>query len=121
MAEAYTATMDHIKEIGKEDLGKFLPKVLGYGIGIHLKEDSLARKAENTRKIEPGMVFNLRISLANHDTRQNRNCLLIADTIQVNSQNIEVLTKGIPKAYADISYSIDDNDENNEGKPKEIK
>lgn len=61
------------------------------------------------------MVFNIRLSLANFDqARPNRNCLLIADTVLINSDNIEVLTKGIPKAYADISYSIDENDEVNE-------
>lgn len=56
--------------------------------------------------------------MANFDQRPNRNCLLIADTVLVksNDQDIaqptfEVLTKVIPKLYADISYSIDENDE----------
>ena len=58
------------------------------------------------------MVFNVRLSMANFDKRPNRNCLLIADTILVlDKLPVDVLTKGNPKAYADISYSIDENDE----------
>ncbi len=62
------------------------------------------------------MVFNLRLSMANFDNRPNRNCLLIADTILIKETSetaaaLESLTKSIPKAYADISYSIDENDE----------
>jgi nucleosome binding factor SPN SPT16 subunit len=62
------------------------------------------------------MVFNLRLSMANFDNRPTRNCLLIADTILIKEASdttpaIEIMTKTIPKAYADISYSIDENDD----------
>lgn len=54
--------------------------------------------------------------MANFDHRPSRNCLLIADTILIKevsetAPSLEILTKGNPKAYADISYSIDENDE----------
>jgi nucleosome binding factor SPN SPT16 subunit len=67
--------------------------------------------------IEPGMVFNLRISMANFDQRATRNCLLIADTVlikyneQESQPNYEILTNEIPKKYVDISYQFNDNDE----------
>ncbi len=62
------------------------------------------------------MVFNLRLSMANFDNRPTRNCLLVADTILMKeitetTPAFEILTKSIPKAYADISYSIDENDD----------
>ena len=57
------------------------------------------------------MVFNVRLSLANFDNRPKRNCLLIADTVLLNGENVEILSKSIPKDYADISYSIDENDD----------
>jgi nucleosome binding factor SPN SPT16 subunit len=95
-----------------------LPKVLGYGIGLNKKEEQLSIKADNHRVIEAGMVFNIRLSMANFDPRPARNCLLIADTVLIKSNDqdtaqpaFEVLTKSIPKAYADVSYSIDENDE----------
>ena len=58
-------------------LAKFLPKVLGYGIGLKPKEELLAIKEDNEKIIEAGMVFNVRVSLANFDSkkRPNRNCL----------------------------------------------
>ena len=54
--------------------------------------------------------------MANFDNRPTRNCLLIADTILIKEPSdttpaIEIMTKIIPKAYADISYSIDENDD----------
>jgi len=57
------------------------------------------------------MVFNIRLSLANFDNRPNRNCLLIADTVVIENGAPDVLTKDNPKAYADISYQIEENDE----------
>jgi nucleosome binding factor SPN SPT16 subunit len=105
-----------VKDQGKEEHLKHLPKVLGYGIGLNKKEDQLSIKEGNDRVIEKGMVFNVRLSLANFDSRPNRNCLLIADTVLAKesvdgSPSYDILTRGNPKNYGDISYSIDENDD----------
>ena len=51
------------------------------------------------------MTFNLRLSLANFDvSKPNRNCILIADTILINGETTEIMTKSVPKNYPDISY-----------------
>ena len=100
-------------------LSKFLPKVLGYGIGLKPKEELLAIKEDNDKIIEAGMVFNVRISLANFDSkkRPNRNCLQVADTVLIVSDGpAEVLTRSISKTYNDISYTLnDDEDDLEEG------
>jgi nucleosome binding factor SPN SPT16 subunit len=116
ISEVYESTISLIKSLGKEDHLKHLPKVLGYGIGLNKKEEQLSIKSDNHRIIEPGMIFNLRVSMANFDNRPTRNCLLVADTILMKEISesapcLENLTRSIPKAYADVSYSIDENDE----------
>jgi nucleosome binding factor SPN SPT16 subunit len=50
------------------DLVDFLPKTLGYGIGLKPKEEVLAIKEDNHKEIEAGMIFNIRLSLANFDS-----------------------------------------------------
>ena len=41
---------------------------MGYGIGLKPKEEILAIKENNEIIIEPGMIFNIRLSLANYDS-----------------------------------------------------
>ena len=57
------------------------------------------------------MVFNIRLSMANFSTKPERNCLLIADTILISKDKIEVMTKENLKTYAEISYQIEDNED----------
>ena len=45
-----------------------MSKTLGYGIGLSPKEELLALNDKNTKVIEAGMVFNVRLSLANFDS-----------------------------------------------------
>lgn len=69
--------MEYAKSLDNSYLSKFLPKTLGYGIGLRPKEELLAIKDDNKKVVEPGMVINIRLSLANFDAkkRPNRNCL----------------------------------------------
>lgn len=85
---------------------KYLPKVLGYGVGMTAKEEILSIKEDNDKTIEVGMVFNVRLSLALFDKEQRpeRNCLLISDTILITQDGNQVLTHNIKKNYGDISY-----------------
>ena len=111
VSDVYNKVVEFVKSAGKEDHLKHLPKIMGYGIGLSRKEDLLSIKADNERVIEDGMVFNIRLSLANFDNRPNRNCLLIADTVIVQNGAPDIITKENPKAYADISYQIDENED----------
>ena len=42
-----------------------LPKCFGFGIGMNFKEEFLSIKEDSVRVVEPGMVFNIRITLTN--------------------------------------------------------
>jgi len=79
-----------------------------------LKEDLLCFNAENTQKIEAGMCFHVRVSLSGFNKEVGsaaQNCLLIADTLLVLDLGAEILTRGVTWAYNDISYFLDDLDE----------
>ena len=104
LSQVYNSIVEFVKSSGKEEHLKHLPKVMGYGIGLNKKEDLLSIKGDNERFIENGMTFNVRLSLANFDNRPTKNCLLIADTIQICNGQAEILTNENPKAYGDISY-----------------
>ncbi|TNV85367.1 hypothetical protein FGO68_gene4788 [Halteria grandinella] len=115
ISQAYSQVIDYVKkDLGKEESLKHLPKVYGYGIGLQKREDALALKVDNEKMIEAGHVFNLRISMANFDSRPNRTCLLIGDTVFITEEGNTVFTQGKRKDYADISYQIEENEEEEE-------
>ena len=86
--------------------------MLGYGIGMNLKEEMLAIKEDNHRVIQSGMVFNVRLSLTNFAKNSEaptiRNCLILADTLIVLKEGAEVLTRSVTRSYGEISYFLDD-------------
>lgn len=57
------------------------------------------------------MVFALRISLTGFNDDANRATLLIGDTIIINEDKNTVVTEGISKKYQDISYVLDDEED----------
>jgi nucleosome binding factor SPN SPT16 subunit len=97
---------------------KAVPKILGYGIGMNAKEESLTIKEDNHKVIEAGMTFNVRLTLTGFASAKKdggkesntKNCLMIADTIYVTSEGCEVLTSGISRNFSDISYNLEDED-----------
>ena len=114
ISEAYKSVHDFASKQGEQaGLAKFLPKTLGYGIGLQPKEELLAIKADNHKVIEVGNMFTVRLSLANFDreNRPTRNCLQIADTVLVTADGCEVMTKGNSRDFNDISYTIDEDEE----------
>lgn len=114
LSEVHKNLMEYTKTIENAEFAKFLPKTLGYGIGLKPKEELLAIKDDNSKVIEAGMVFNVRLSLANFSVKKiaERNCLQIADTILIVSDGpAEVLTRSISKAYNDISYTLNDSED----------
>jgi nucleosome binding factor SPN SPT16 subunit len=64
------------------------------------KEEQLVIKEDNTKVIETGMAFNVRLTLTNFINEKKdagkesniRNCILIADTILVTASCAEALT-----------------------------
>lgn len=77
LSEVYDSSIKYAETLENGHLHKHLSKTLGYGIGLQAKEELLAIKADNSKVIEPGMVFTIRMSLANFDkeSRPTRNCL----------------------------------------------
>ncbi len=102
-----------VMEKSENPMKKFLPKSFGYGIGMTVKEELIAIKSDNTKEVKAGMCFNVRVSLTgfNADGIMAKNCLLISDTLLVLAEGAEVLTRGITRAYGDISYFLEDEEE----------
>ena len=100
------------KKFADSEFVKLLPKNFGYGVGMTTKEESLAIKKDNPKTIEKGMCFNLRLSLTDFNTGKNvtaaQNFVMISDTMLVLEHGAEILTRGISRAYHDISYFLDD-------------
>lgn len=111
ISDAYTKVIEYVKSLGKEECLKSLSKIFGYGIGLVKREELLTLKSDNHRIIEESMVFNIRVSMANFDSRANRNCLLVADTVFVGKDQTEILTNEKKKDFSEISYQIDENEE----------
>eukprot|EP00347_Sterkiella_histriomuscorum_P012768 403367296 len=109
--EVYQAVIDKIKELGKDEYIKFMPSILGQGIGMFPKEDQLQIMKDNHRVLEDNMVINLKFTIANFSTQPTRNCLILADTILIKGQTPQVLTNKVKKDYPDISYTIDEFDD----------
>lgn len=64
--------------------------------------------AKNEKAVEPGMVFNVVVSLQGLKTLKGKEyCIMIADTVAVKQTGNEVLTAKIARKYEDISYALD--------------
>ena len=62
------------------------------------------------------MSFHVRITLNNVHKEPSRSIIAIGDTVIINSSGkAEVVTAGIQKKYSEISYSLEDEEEE---KPK---
>ena len=111
----------------------YLPKTLGFAIGIEFRDSTMVLNETNANKFAEGMIFTLSVGLHNVPLNENEGnsklkvfSLLISDTVQVKKDEApEVLTK-ISKEYSDVSYNLggdedededgDDDDEDGEGK-----
>ena len=89
----------------------FLSRTFGCGIGLNLKESDLEISAENETLIKEGMVFAIRLSLTGFNDEASRATLLLGDTIVVGAEKNQVVTEGISKKYQDISYVLDDEED----------
>jgi len=114
ISDLHKSVTDFCNKHSNSFLAQYLPKTFGYGIGLKPKEDLLSLSANSNRILKPGMVFAIRLSLANFDSqkRPSRNCLQIADTVLVVGDGPpEVLTRATSRIYNDISYTLNDDEE----------
>eukprot|EP00597_Dinobryon_sp_UTEXLB2267_P003293 CAMPEP_0170058440 /NCGR_PEP_ID=MMETSP0019_2-20121128/1065_1 /TAXON_ID=98059 /ORGANISM="Dinobryon sp., Strain UTEXLB2267" /LENGTH=426 /DNA_ID=CAMNT_0010263387 /DNA_START=155 /DNA_END=1432 /DNA_ORIENTATION=- len=102
----------------------FLPKNLGFAIGLEFRDGSLVLNNVNTTKFAVGMVFNLAVGFHNvplttEDKEKSPEVIqrlevfsmLIADVVAVQKEGLpEVLTK-LSKEFGDVSYSISNENE----------
>ena len=118
----YNKTVEFIKEKN----GSLASKVhsnFGFGIGSKYKEEELSISSANIKtKVEPGMVFHVRITFRDVEPKKSKGPIAIGDTVLVDKDGQAMfLTGGIPRKYAQISYTLDDpedekDDESQEGK-----
>eukprot|EP01038_Epipyxis_sp_PR26KG_P005811 gene5811-8017_t len=137
LKDVYEGAKSFLK--GKDpSLLTYLPKSLGFAIGIEFRDSSLVLNATNTTKFSANMVFNLsvglhNIPLASEDKSKSPEpiqkldvfSLLIADCVCIQADTVpDVLTK-ISKEFMEVSYNIgdkaddkndvEDNDDDNNG------
>ena len=101
------------------NLLSYLPKSLGFAIGIEFRDSSLLLNNTNTTKFAEGMVFNLAVGFHNVPLTEEEKrsapetiqkievfSMLLADIVAVQKEGLpEVLTK-LSKEFGDVSYSI---------------
>lgn len=104
-----------------------VPANFGFGIGFNYKERSLLINAVNETIVQPGMTFHVRMSLSGISKQPARAIVAIGDTIIVKDAGTpnKVLTNGIQKEYAEISYSLEESEpaggkEEAKEKPKSV-
>ena len=85
----------------------------GFGIGFNHKEDLLSINATNETKVEPGMLFHVRITLCDvKDGKSESRMIAVGDTVWFKSdEDKAILTENIPRRYQQISYTLDDDEE----------
>lgn len=68
--------------------------------------------AKNNTLVEPGMVFHIRVTLTGVHKEPARSFIGIGDTVLIEKDgSATVVTAGIHKKYSEISYSLDDDEE----------
>ena len=97
------------------DLTKYLPKEFGFGVGCKVKEDLLLITPTNNRKVVDGYVFCVRTYLNGFNENESRSWVLIADTIYINESGVTNNTCKISSKYKEISYSIQEGNDEKEG------
>lgn len=108
-------------------LVQYLPKILGFSIGLEFRDSTLLLNEKSETKFVDGMIFNLSVGFQNvplntedkkeaqgNSAKLDTFSLLIADTVRVQAKDApEVLTK-LSKEFSDVSYNIADKDDNEE-------
>lgn len=92
-----------------------MPKSLGFGIGIFLRENTLNIVETSDKVIEEGNVFLVDITFTDikYDAKkggQKTFTVQLIDTIVVQKEKQSILTASVSKLITDISYSLEDDE-----------
>jgi nucleosome binding factor SPN SPT16 subunit len=122
VSAAYQAAL-LVVENDAPELAANLTKTAGTGIGLEFRESGLSLNAKNDRVLRPGMVFNVSLGFHNlqaetKNPKTQKFSVLLADTVIVGEEAPEVVTVSSSKAVKDVAYSFNEDDEEEDEKPK---
>ncbi|KAK4742442.1 hypothetical protein SAY87_000443 [Trapa incisa] len=122
---AYQAAVSVIKKDAPELL-PYLTKSAGTGIGLEFRESGLNINAKNEKVVKQNMVFNVTLGFQNlQNETKNPKCqtfsLLLADTVVVGKEKVEVATSASTKAVKDVAYSFNEDEDEDETPKRKAK
>ncbi|KAF3454723.1 hypothetical protein FNV43_RR05171 [Rhamnella rubrinervis] len=122
VSAAYQAALSIVEKDAPELVAN-LTKTAGTGIGLEFRESGLNLNAKNDRILKPGMVFNVSLGFQNlqaetKNPKTQKFSILLADTVIVQKDVPEVLTHSSSKAVKDVAYSFNEDDDEEEDRPK---
>ncbi|KAK9074443.1 hypothetical protein SSX86_007041 [Deinandra increscens subsp. villosa] len=117
-SDAYKAALAVVEKEAPE-LTSNLTKSAGTGIGLEFRESGLNLNEKNERILKVGMVLNVSLGFQNMQTKSSKAksqnyALLIADTVTLTDTGHEVVTSLSSKAFKDVAYSFNDDEEEDE-------
>lgn len=89
-------------------------------IGCNIKEDSLIINETNETIIQAKMSFHVRITLSDVNPKASRGPIAVGETVITRDEGTgepQVLTSGVLRKYAEISYSLEAEAEEDEKMP----
>lgn len=140
LKDVYESAREFLKK-KDESLLAYLPKNLGFGIGMEFRDSTMLLGQTNNTKFTAGMVFNLSIGFNNiplsaedkNDTKGDYKnvsvySLLLGDVVMVQRDGVpDILTK-FPKELEDIRYNMagdesegEDDEEEDDNDEKDVK
>ncbi|PNS19613.1 FACT complex subunit spt16 [Sphaceloma murrayae] len=121
--ELYKKAIDHIKS-KKPDLEKNFVKSVGYGIGIEIRDATLAINGKNTTTLKDGMTLSITTGfndVSNPNPQDNKSktyAMILTDTVRVGPREAVVFTKDAPTDLESTSFFFNDEVEEKKEKPK---
>lgn len=123
LKDVYEGARSYLK-LKDPSLLSYLPKTLGFAMGLEFRDATLVLNQTNTTRFQPNMVFNLSVGFHNipltaedlagcADAYKGMTSfsLLIADMVVIQNEGVaDILTK-TSREFGSISYSIANNDE----------
>lgn len=115
VCDAYQAALSVVENDAPELVAN-LTKTAGTGMGLEFRESGLSLTSKNDRIIRPGMVFNVSLGFQNlqSETKNPKTetfSVLLADTVIVRDNSVEVATSLSSKAVKDVAYSFNEDEE----------
>jgi nucleosome binding factor SPN SPT16 subunit len=92
-------------------------------IGLEFRESNLYINGKNEKEVEEGMVFNVVVGFDNLTNEKDKiYAIQISDTVAVRkqSQPNAVMTYKVSRKYEDISYSIQDENQDEEAEEDDL-